>query len=164
MGGRRSGQWGNFLLYIKLNTMIDVIDIILIEDSLSDAEMTVRALGKTHLDKNLVHLEDGSEAINFIFAMGKYSAREVANPKVVILDLNMPKINGFEVLQKIRSDERTRNIAVVVLTSSKEDSDIKRCYNLGANSYIVKPVDYKEFSQAIIDIGQYWLQLNQISE
>lgn len=143
--------------------MGDVIDVLLIEDSVGDAEMTIRALGKINLGKHLVHLEDGSEAIDYIFAQGYYAGREVAIiPKVVIMDLNMPKKNGFDVLQKIKSDERTKNIPVVVLTSSKEDSDVKTCYNIGVNSYIVKPVEYHEFLKTVMDIGQYWLNLNQI--
>lgn len=142
----------------------EAVEIILIEDSPSDAEMTIRALGKINLAHNLVHLEDGAEAIDFIFAQGAYSESVYKNPKVVILDLNMPKINGIDVLQKIRSDERTKKIPVVVLTSSKEDSDVKKCYAMGVNSYIVKPVEFQEFTQTIMDMGHYWLQLNQLSE
>lgn len=142
----------------------EVVDILLIEDSPSDAEMTIRALGKINLDNNLVHLEDGAEAIDFIFAQGAYSESVYKIPKVVILDLNMPKINGIDVLQKIRSDERTKNIPVVVLTSSKEDSDLKTCYEKGVNSYIVKPVEFKEFTQTVSSMGHYWVRLNQLPE
>lgn len=145
-------------------TKIKEVEIILIEDSPSDAEMTIRALGKINLAHNLVHLEDGAAAIDFLFAEGTYSESVGKNPKVVILDLNMPKINGIDVLQKIRSDERTKHIPVVVLTSSKEDSDVKKCYEMGVNSYIVKPVEFRDFTQTIMDMGHYWLQLNQLSE
>src|SRR5437870_5560379 len=114
------------------------IEILLVEDNLNDAELTIRALKKNHLANELVHLKDGAEALDFIFAEGNYSERKVENgPKVVLLDLKMPKVNGIEVLRKIRSDERTKKIPVVMLTSSNEDPDIQECYSLGINSYVV---------------------------
>jgi CheY-like chemotaxis protein len=138
------------------------IDILLIEDSLSDAELTIRELKKHHLANNLFHVKDGEEALDFIFATGKYSHRNIGKPpKIVLLDIQMPKVNGIEVLQKIKSDERTKATPVVILTSSKENPDIKKCYALGANSYIVKPVNFEGFAESIKTLGFYWLLLNQ---
>ncbi|HTI09229.1 MAG TPA: response regulator [Puia sp.] len=138
------------------------VDVLLVEDNPDDAELMIRELRKNHFSNNLFHVKDGEEALDFIFATGKFS--EVRNtlfpPKLVLLDIQMPKLNGIEVLQKIRSDERTRKIPVVILTSSNQDPDIRTCYNLGANSYIVKPVDFDKFTEAIRNIGFYWLLLN----
>lgn len=142
--------------------MNNEIEVLLVEDNMSDAEMTIRALKKNNLANKLEHVKDGAEALDFIFATGKYSGRSVENtPKVILLDLKMPKVNGMEVLQKIRADERTKKIPVVVLTSSSEDPDIQECYRLGANSYVVKPVQFDKFIKAIADIGLYWLLINQ---
>jgi two-component system response regulator len=112
---------------------------------------------------NLIHLKDGEEALDFIFATGKYAnTREIQYPpKVVLLDIQMPKVNGIEVLEKIKTDPKTRSVPVVILTSSKENPDIQKCYDLGANSYIVKPVNFDGFAQAIKNLGFYWLLLNQ---
>jgi two-component system, response regulator len=138
------------------------IDILLIEDNVSDAELTIRELKKHHLANNLFHVKDGEEALDFIFATGKYNNRSIGKPpKIVLLDIQMPKVNGIEVLQKIKSDERTKATPVVILTSSKENPDIKKCYALGANSYIVKPVNFEGFAEAIKTLGFYWLLLNQ---
>jgi two-component system, response regulator len=138
------------------------VDILLVEDSASDAEMTISVLKKNNLTSKLLHVKDGVAALDFIFAEGKYSDRKIEDrPKVILLDLKMPKINGIEVLQKIRSDERTKTIPVVVLTSSKEDPDIKKCYELGVNSYVVKPVEFDEFKKVISNLGLYWMIVNQ---
>lgn len=138
------------------------VEILLVEDNMSDAELTIRALKKNNLANKLVHLEDGQEALDFIFAEGNYSERKIADtPKVILLDLKMPKINGIQVLQKIKSDERTKKIPVIVLTSSKEDPDIQECYRLGVNSYVVKPVQFEKFLQAVSELGLYWMILNQ---
>ena len=138
------------------------IEILLIEDNMNDAELTIRALKKNNLANKLVHLKDGSEAIDFIFAEGNYSGRKVENvPKVILLDLKMPKVNGIEVLKKIKADERTKKIPIVVLTSSKEDPDIQECYRLGVNSYVVKPVQFEEFVKSVSELGLYWMILNQ---
>ncbi|TRX20624.1 response regulator [Flavobacterium franklandianum] len=138
------------------------IEILLIEDNKNDAELTIRALKKNNLANKLVHLKDGAEAIDFIFAEGNYSGRKVENiPKVILLDLKMPKVNGIEVLKKIKADERTKKIPVVILTSSKEDPDIQECYRLGVNSYVVKPVQFEEFVKSVSELGLYWIISNQ---
>ena len=140
------------------------IEILLVEDSVSDAELTIRALKKHNMANKLVHLENGAEALDYLFANGAYSEREVKNvPKLILLDINMPKVGGIEVLKQIKGDERTRKIPVIILTSSKEDPDIDKCYDLGANSYVVKPVGFEAFMQAVSDLGMYWMLLNQPS-
>jgi two-component system response regulator len=144
--------------------MNEEIQILLVEDNSSDAEMTINALKKSNLANKLLHVKDGAAALDFIFGEGDYSARKVEDkPKVILLDLKMPKVSGIEVLQKIKSDERTKTIPVVVLTSSKEDPDIKKCYALGVNSYVVKPVAFDEFQKAISELGLYWMIVNQHS-
>ena len=138
------------------------IDILLVEDNESDAEMTNRILRKNNIASKLLHLRDGAMALDYLFAEGIYAERQIENmPKVIMLDLKMPKVNGIEVLQRIKSDERTKKIPVVILTSSKENPDIKKCYELGANSYVVKPVEFDEFHKAITSLGLYWLISNQ---
>ncbi|MEP6750302.1 MAG: response regulator [Bacteroidota bacterium] len=141
---------------------MDQIDILLVEDNSSDAEMTLYALRKNKLVNQLLHLEDGAQAIDFLFGRSSYIERNTAMmPAVILLDLKMPKINGLEVLEAIKGDERTRKIPVIILTSSKEEPDILKAYDLGANSYIVKPVVFEDFQKAIADIGYYWMFLNQ---
>lgn len=139
------------------------IEVLLVEDNPADAELTLRELKKNKLVNTCYHARDGEEALEFIFATGRFAAsRSIASsPKLVLLDLKMPKIGGLEVLEKIKSDERTKATPVVVLTSSREDPDIQKCYQLGANSYIVKPVNFENFAQSIKGIGFYWLLLNQ---
>lgn len=141
----------------------NLIEVLLVEDNINDAELTLRELKKHKLANNLVHVKDGEEALDFIFAMGKFAGqRDAGNlPKVILLDIQMPKVNGIEVLQRIKSDPKTQSTPVVMLTSSKEDPDIQRCYDLGANSYIVKPVNFERFAEAIRNLGLYWLLLNQ---
>jgi len=141
------------------------IEILLVEDNVSDAEMTIHALKRNNLANKLLHLKDGAAALDFIFAEGAYADMQMENTlKVILLDLKMPKVNGLEVLQRIRTDERTKRIPVVVLTSSKEDPDIRKCYDLGVNSYVVKPVEFDEFQKAITDLGLYWMIVNQQPE
>lgn len=138
------------------------IEILLIEDNLSDAEMTIRILRKSNIANKIIHLEDGFEALEFIFGTGEYANRNISNlPKVILLDLKMPRMDGIEVLRKIKGEEHTRKIPVVVLTSSKEDPDIETCYDLGVNAYVVKPVEIEAFSKAISDLGLFWLLINQ---
>lgn len=138
------------------------IEILLVEDNPNDAELTLRALKKRHLANRIVHLKNGEEALNFIHGKHEFEGRDVSNqPKLVLLDLKMPKVDGIEVLRNLKSDAATKTIPVVVLTSSKEDPDIKICYELGVNSYIVKPVGFESFVKAISDLGFYWMLLNQ---
>ena len=138
------------------------VDILLVEDNINDAELAIRELKKNHMANNLYHVEDGEEALEFMFATGRYEgSRDILNsPKVILLDIQMPKVNGIEVLERLKADPRTQHTPVVILTSSKEDPDIKKCYALGANSYIVKPVNFEGFAEAIRSLGFYWLLLN----
>jgi two-component system, response regulator len=138
------------------------VDILLVEDNINDAELAIRQLKKHNMTNNLVHVTDGAQALDFIFATGQYDQRKIDHPpKLILLDIQMPKVNGMEVLAQIKADERTKKIPVVILTSSKEDPDIQKCYGLGANSYIVKPVNFEGFADAIKNLGFYWLLLNQ---
>ncbi len=138
------------------------VEVVLVEDNPDDARLTIRALKKQNIANNLVHLKDGEEALDFFFATGPFAGRNTNNmPRVVLLDLKMPKINGIEVLAKLKANEKTRSIPVVVLTSSAEDPDIEKCYALGANSYIVKPVNFDDFMKAVSEMGMYWVLLNK---
>ena len=138
-----------------------MVEILLVEDNPHDAMLTKRALDKQNLANNLIWLEDGEEALDFLFARGKFADRNTnIQPRFILLDLKMPKINGLEVLKIIRSDERTREIPTVVLTSSREEPDLKKAYELGTNSYIVKPVDFEKFSNCISEVGYYWMIIN----
>lgn len=140
-------------------------DILLVEDNPVDAEHTIRALNKYNLGNNLIHLKDGAEAIDFIFAKGIYSNGVVENElKVILLDLKMPKVDGLEVLKQIKSDEKTRSIPVIVMTSSKEEQDIVSYYQHGASSYVVKPIDFDQFAKAAAELGLYWLLINRPSK
>jgi two-component system response regulator len=139
------------------------VDLLLVEDNQHDAELAIRELKKHRIANNLVHLKDGEQALDFLFGTGLYQGvRDIIYPpKLVLLDIQMPRVNGIQVLEIIKKEERTRSTPVVILTSSKEDPDIQRCYGLGANSYIVKPVSFEGFSEAIRNLGFYWLLLNQ---
>ena len=138
------------------------VEILLVEDSSTDEELTIRALKKHNLSNNIFVVRDGAEALDYIFGTGKYSGRDTNNhPKVILLDLKLPKVDGLEVLRKIKADKKTKHIPVVVLTSSSEESDLVKSYKLGANSYIVKPVDFKQFTESIRQLGMYWLLLNE---
>lgn len=137
-------------------------EILLVEDNPTDAELTLRALKKNNLVNKVHVVTDGAQALEFIFCTGAYSDRGIKNPpKVVILDLKLPKVNGKEVLRRIKSDERTKVIPVVILTSSQEESDVCESYNLGVNSYIVKPVDFEKFAKMIAGLGLYWMFINK---
>ena len=138
------------------------IEILLVEDNPRDAELIIRAFKKHNFANNLIHVEDGSEALDFLFTRGKYEERKSsAAPKIVLLDLKLPKLNGLEVLREIRKNENTRTIPVVIVTSSAEDPDIKQAYELGANSYVVKPVNFEAFMEVMSNLGLYWLLINQ---
>jgi len=138
------------------------LEILLVEDNPYEAELTIRALKKHNLANHLVHIDDGADAIDFIFAKGKYNGRvSVRTPKLILLDLKLPKVDGIQILRHLKADERTRSIPVVILTSSKEERDIIDTYNLGVNSYIVKPVNFEAFAKAVAELGMYWMILNQ---
>jgi CheY-like chemotaxis protein len=138
------------------------IEILLVEDNPYDAELALRSLKNNHLANRVIVVRDGEEALDFIFARGAFSDRRVEDiPRVILLDLKLPKVDGLEVLKAVKNDPRTRFIPVVVLTSSKEEKDIVESYQLGANSYIVKPVDFDKFIEAVNSLGLYWLLLNQ---
>ena len=142
----------------------DTVEILLVEDNPQDLELAQRALRRANLAGHLHVARDGAEALDFIFCQGPHAARRVTDvPKVILLDLKLPKIDGFEVLKSIRSDPRTKLIPVVVLTSSKEQGDVVACYQLGVNSYVVKPVNFERFSDTVRDLGRFWLLLNQPS-
>ena len=133
-------------------------EILLVEDNANDAELTLRALRRSNLANNIVHVHDGAEALDFVF--GETRA-ELPKPRLVLLDLKLPKVDGIEVLRRLKEDEETKRIPVVVLTSSAEERDIARTYDLGVNSYIVKPVEFETFAQAVADLGLYWFLLNR---
>ena len=138
------------------------IEILLVEDNPNDVELTLHALKKHNLGNRVEVVRDGAEALEFIFCSGAYAHRSVENgPKVILLDLKLPKVDGLEVLRRIKADPRTKMIPVVVLTSSREERDIVESYNLGVNSYIVKPVDFEQFTESVRQLGLYWVLLNQ---
>jgi CheY-like chemotaxis protein len=143
-------------------TITNEVEILLVEDNPNDVELTLRALKKHNITNNVHVVKDGAEALEYIFATGAYASRDINhNPKVILLDLKLPKVDGIEVLRRIKSDERTKVIPVVVLTSSKEERDLVQSYKLGANSYITKPVDFESFVKSVAELGLYWLLLNQ---
>jgi two-component system response regulator len=138
------------------------VEILFIEDNPNDVELALRALEKNKLSNRIHVVRDGAEALDFIFGTGPYVGRSVNEvPKVILLDLKLPKVDGLEVLKRIKADPITRVIPVVVLTSSREESDIVASYHLGVNSYIVKPIDFQQFTEAVRQLGLYWLLLNQ---
>ena len=142
--------------------MMDTVDIILVEDNPDDAELVIRALRKSGISNSLVHLKDGEEALHFLFCEGPYEgAKILPNPRLMLLDLKMPKVDGLEVLRRVKSHEHLRLIPVVMLTSSREDKDIFESYQLGVNSYVVKPVDFERLLKTVQGLGLYWLMLNQ---
>jgi len=138
------------------------VEIVIVEDDPNDAELIARVLRKHNLSNKLILLKDGAEALDFLFAQGSYASQGTSvTPKVILLDLKLPKVNGIEVLQRLKSAERTRNIPVVVLTSSREERDLKDAYGLGVNSYVTKPINFEEFAKAVAELGLYWLMLNK---
>jgi two-component system, response regulator len=138
------------------------VDVLLCEDNADDAELTVRALAKEGLANSLVHVKDGEELLQYVFCTGAWAERNAAElPRLIILDLKMPKVDGLEVIRKLKSEKRTSMIPVVLLTSSKEEKDIVESYRLGVNSYIVKPVEFEMYIKAVSTMGLYWLILNQ---
>jgi|ERR1043166_592477 CheY-like chemotaxis protein len=140
----------------------NIVEILVVEDNPADLELMLRALRKMNLGNRIHVARDGAEALDYMFCNGTHTERKIDNiPKVILLDLKLPKVDGLEVLQKIKADDRTKTIPVVVLTSSKEQRDIVESYRLGVNSYIVKPVNFEGFAEAVGKLGLYWLLLNQ---
>lgn len=141
---------------------INEIEILLVEDNADDMDMTLRALRKANLTNKIQVVRDGAEALEFIFCEGAHAGRKIESvPKLILLDLKLPKVNGFEVLKRLKADVRTRMIPVVILTSSKEHKDVVESYQIGVNSYIVKPVNFEGFVAAVGELGMYWMLLNQ---
>lgn len=137
-------------------------DILLVEDNRNDAELIMMALRGNNIANSIILVDDGEKALDYLFGTGPYKERKTyLRPKMILLDLKLPKVDGFEVLRRIRTDERTRTIPVIVLTSSKEEQDMIESYNLGVNSYVVKPVNFENFTKIVRDLGFYWLVINQ---
>jgi two-component system, response regulator len=141
----------------------NMVEILLVEDNPNDVELALHALGKNNLTNRIQIVRDGEEALDFIFCKGKFADRTtgpLSHPRVILLDLKLPKVDGLEVLKQLKADERTRSIPVVMLTSSAEERDVIESYRLGVNSYIVKPVDFDQFTEAVRQLGMYWMLLN----
>jgi len=137
------------------------VDILLVEDNPTDAELTMRALRKGNIANHITWVKDGAEALEFIFRNGAYAGRPDQNPRLILLDLKLPKVDGIEVLRRIKADEQTRAIPVVMVTSSQEGRDITESYKLGVNSYVVKPVEFEQFSETVAKAGFYWMLVNK---
>jgi len=137
------------------------VDVLLVEDNPADAELALRALRKGKLANNIIWVKDGAEALEFIFRSGAYVGRPDQNPKLILLDIKLPKVDGMEVLKRLKGDENTRVIPVVMVTSSAEGRDLVESYKLGVNSYIVKPVNFEQFSETVAKAGFYWLLVNK---
>lgn len=138
------------------------VEILLVEDNPTDAELTMRALRRNKLANNVTWVKDGAEALDFVFCRGSYSARSNHRPRLILLDLKLPKVDGIEVLRQLKSDENTKTIPVVMLTSSAEERDVVESYELGVNSYIVKPVDFEQFGETVAKAGLYWMLMNRV--
>jgi two-component system, response regulator len=144
------------------NEVYEPVEILLVEDNPQDAEITLRALKRANFANRVHWLQDGEQALEFLFSQGPYGQMPRPRPRVMLLDIKMPKVDGIEVLKQIKADSRTRAIPVVMLTSSKEESDLVRSCDLGVNSYLVKPVDFQRFSEEVTRIGYYWVAMNQM--
>jgi two-component system, response regulator len=140
------------------------IQILLVEDTPEDAELMLRALKKGQVTNHCHHVEDGAAALDFLFREGDYASRPDQNPKVILLDLKLPRVDGMEVLRRVKRDPRTKSVPVVVLTSSRESKDLEEAYQIGVNSYVVKPVDFEQFTEAMERLGHYWNVLNVIPD
>lgn len=143
-------------------TDFEPVDILLVEDNATDAELALRALTGNNLANKVEWVKDGSEALDYLFCEGAYAGRSNGNPKLILLDLKMPKVDGLEVLESVKSDQRTRMTPVVIMTSSQEERDLVESYRLGANSFIVKPVDFDQFLDAVAKAGFYWAVMNKV--
>jgi two-component system response regulator len=141
------------------------VEILLVEDNPNDAEMTLRALKKHHIQNKIKHVEDGADALDYIYCRGEFKDRpQSAQPRLIILDLKLPKVDGLEVLRTLKGDPATQSIPVVIMTSSREEKDLVESYNLGVNSYVLKPVEFENFVKAVSDLGLYWMLLNETSD
>ena len=162
MGGEHGRTWSEFLFHPgKLSAGMDEKIILLVEDTPSDEKLMVRALKKNHISNKVVVARDGAEALDYLLGTGPYAGKLPPLPQLVLLDLNLPRIDGLEVLRRLRANPRCRRLPVVILTSSNADRDVLAGYDLGANSYVRKPIDFDEFSEAVRQLGLYWLLLNQ---
>ena len=142
--------------------MLHEVEILLVEDNMSDAELTIRALTKAKIANSILHLKDGAEALDYLFGKAAYAERDITKlPKVILLDIKMPKVDGIEVLRQLKASEHTKVIPVVIMTSSAEEKDIISSYQLGVNSYVVKPVGFEDFAKAVGELGLYWMLLNK---
>lgn len=142
--------------------MRDAVEILLVEDNEDELELIMRALRKNNLANDVKSVEDGQEALDYLFGEGAYAERMTADqPKMILLDLNLPKVSGIEVVRALKGDERTKNVPIIVLTSSKDYPDLNECYKLGVNSYIVKPIEFEKFMTTVSELGLYWLLLNR---
>lgn len=152
-----------FILVYQNNVMNKTtIEVLLVEDNEDDAELTIRALSKAGMANKLLHVKDGAEALDLLFGKGQYANNALASmPKVILLDIKMPRVNGIEVLKQLKTNDTTRAVPVVIMTSSKEQQDLINSYNLGVNSYVVKPVEFVDFARAVTDLGMYWLLINE---
>jgi two-component system response regulator len=140
------------------------VEILLVEDNPNDAEMTLRALKKHHIQNTIKHVEDGADALDYIYCRGAFEGRsQSAQPRLIILDLKLPKVDGLEVLRTIKGDPTTQSIPVVIMTSSREEKDLVESYHLGVNSYVLKPVGFESFVKAVSELGLYWMLLNETS-
>lgn len=144
-----------------MNANLKQLDILLVEDNPTDAELTLRSLKKNHMANSVEWVKDGEAALDYLFLRGEFADRNGGNPRLVLLDLRLPKVDGIEVLRELRGNEHTQHIPVVILTSSKEDQDLVAAYDLGVNSYVRKPIDFGEFTETIGSLGMYWLLVNQ---
>jgi CheY-like chemotaxis protein len=142
----------------------DLRTILLVEDSMADAEMALDALSEAHLANPVVHVEDGVECLDYLYGRGAWESRRPGDPAVVLLDIKMPRMNGLDVLTEMRSQEKLKRIPVVILSSSREESDLARSWDLGANAYVIKPVDVDQFFEAMRTLGQFWGVFNQAAE
>ncbi len=145
-----------------MSALDEEVEILLAEDSDTDAELCIDALRRSNLANRLIRVKDGAEALEFLFATGRYAQRSTGTPRLIMLDLGLPKISGLDVLRKIKSEDATRGVPVVIMTSSTEQRDMVDSYKLGANSYVSKPVEFEEFSSVVTDLGLYWLLVNRV--
>ncbi|MFI5251632.1 MAG: response regulator [Bacteroidota bacterium] len=145
-----------------VSPLTEAVDLILVENDLNDAEFVIRTLSKILPKDKILHLRDGAAFLDFLFAVGKYAHRNIrVQPKIVLLDLKLPKVNGIEVLQTMKDNPQTRSIPVVIFSASREEEDLQMCYSLGASSYVVKPIEFKSYVETLTKLAHYWLNVNE---